>query len=372
MVSGLGHVRRRENALAYVRGLIEHQSHASLRPTLYESLQQFIADSPWDPALLVRACAERVAPRLAVYAWVVDDIGIPKDGTHSPGVKRQYSPDLGKIRNCQLTVSLHAVGERGALPLGWALYLPEEWCDDPRRRRKTKIPDEIAFRTKPALARALCEEAAGWDVPRAPVLAGAAHGDEIGFRAGLDDSGLEYVAAVSPRTPVFAAGRVLAVEEQRIGTGSPPGVDRPEPGPEPIRSLAARLPFHAWHAFPFRSAQTGRPATTRFAIVRVTAARPAGTPGLTPHREWLIMEWPYGRSAPTRYWLSNLSPDVSADRLAGLAHLGGNVEIDYRELKGELGLDHYEGRSYRGFHHHCALVTCAHAFLTSERTDLDP
>src|SRR5215212_6190611 len=171
MAAGLGHVRQRENALVYVRGLIEHGGRKSLQPTLfrlgedaarYESLQQFLADSPWDPALVVRACAERVVPELGVSAWVVDDTGIAKDGAHSPGVKRQYSGTLGKIGNCQVTVSVHAVGGRGTLPLGWSLYLPEEWCDDQERRARAKIPESVAFRTKPQLAVTLCEQAAGW------------------------------------------------------------------------------------------------------------------------------------------------------------------------------------------------------------------
>src|SRR6266516_3299842 len=168
VVARLAHVRQRENALLYVRGLIEHGGRKSLQPTLfrleepparYESLQQFLADSPWDPALLVRACAERVAPEIAVSAWIVDDTGFPKDGKHSPGVKRQYSGTLGKIGNCQITVSVHAIGERGTLPLGWRLYLPEEWCDDHERREKTKIPEVVVFETKPQLAGALCAAA---------------------------------------------------------------------------------------------------------------------------------------------------------------------------------------------------------------------
>src|SRR4051812_42401983 len=150
----LPHVRQRENALVYVRGLIEHGGRKSLQPTLfrlqesparYESMQQFLADSPWQPELLVRACAERVAPEIGVTAWVVDDTGIVKDGKHSPGVKRQYSGTLGKIGNCQVAVSLHAVGERGTLPLGFALYLPEEWCSDNVRRRQAKIPEQVVF-----------------------------------------------------------------------------------------------------------------------------------------------------------------------------------------------------------------------------------
>src|SRR5262245_54741864 len=157
VVGPLPHVRQRENALVYVRGLIEHGGRKSLQPTLfrlgesaarYESVQQFLADSPWDPELVVGCCAERVAPEVGVVAWVVGDTGIPKDGSHSPGVKRQYSGTLGKIGNCQIAVSLHAVGERGTLPLGWRLYLPEEWCDDLPRRQKAKIPEGVVFGTK--------------------------------------------------------------------------------------------------------------------------------------------------------------------------------------------------------------------------------
>src|ERR671936_2272851 len=176
MVSALPHVRQRENALVYVRGLIEQGGRKSLQPTLfrleesparYESVQQFLADSPWDPGVLVRACAERVAPEIGVLAWVVDDTGIAKQGKHSPGVKRQYSGTLGKIGNCQITVSVHAVGTGGTLPLGWSLYLPEEWCADELRRARAKIPAAVAFATKPQLAGGLIERAVAWPVPLA-------------------------------------------------------------------------------------------------------------------------------------------------------------------------------------------------------------
>src|SRR5881396_2727725 len=180
VVSRLPHVRQRENALVYVRGLVEHGGRKSLQPTLfrlgesaarYESLQQFLADSPWDPDVLVCACAERVAPEIGVAAWIVDDTGIKKDGRHSPGVKRQWSGTLGKIDNCQVTVSVHAVGEHGTLPLGWALYLPEEWCTDDQRRERAKIPALLAFQTKPQLAASLSEQACKWEIPQAPILA---------------------------------------------------------------------------------------------------------------------------------------------------------------------------------------------------------
>ena len=378
MAAGLALARQRENALLYVRGLIEHGGRKSLQPTLfrlgedgarYESVQQFLADSPWDPALLVRACAERVAPEIGVLAWVVDDTGVKKDGRHSPGVKRQWSGTLGKVDNCQITVSVHAVGERGTLPLGWALYLPQEWCDDLSRRRQAKIPDTVSFQTKPELAAALAGAARGWEVPSAPILADAAYGDDTAFRSGLDERELEYLVALSPNVGVFGPETSFAVRERSGKRGRPPSVPRADRRPEAVRSLAKRLPAEAWQTLPCRATPTGEQLESRFAFVRVVAAHAVERDHLPPRWEWLIVEWPEGAEAPSDFWLSNLPADESRERLARLARLRWTVELDYRQLKGELGLDHYEGRSYRGFHHHTALVTCAHAFLTLERLD---
>ena len=370
--------RQRENALLYVRGLIEHGGRKSLQPTLfrleetparYESVQQFLADSPWDPEVLVRACAERVAPEIGVTAWVVDDTGIVKDGKHSPGVKRQYSGTLGKIGNCQITVSVHAVGARGTLPLGWRLYLPEEWCDDWERRRKAKIPDGISFQTKPELAGELCEQAAAWEVPAAPILADSAYGDDTAFRTRLAELELEYVVAVRAETSVYGPETTFAVPQRNGRTGRPRTVARPDRKPESVRSLAERLPAKAWTTLPCRTTPAGEDVPGRFAFVRVVATHPVRNNNRPPREEWLIIEWPETEEAPTDYWLSNLGEDEPHERLARLARLRWTIELDYRQLKGELGLDHYEGRSYLGFHHHTALVTCAHAFLTLERLD---
>jgi SRSO17 transposase len=368
--------RQRENALLYVRGLIEQGGRKSLQPTLfrleetparYESMQQFLADSPWEPALVVRACAERVAPQIAVAAWVIDDTGIVKDGKHSPGVKRQYSGTLGKVGNCQIAVSLHAVGERGTLPLGWSLYLPEEWCDDLPRRRKAKIPDGVVFRTKPQLAGSLAEQAAGWEIPVAPILGDAAYGDDTACRTCLAELELEYLLAVSPNVGVFGPETSFAVPARRCARGRPPTVARPDRKQESVRALAERLPSEAWQTLPCRTTPAGEDVCSRFAFVRVVVAHPVLRDHLPARIEWLIIEWPEGDEAPSDYWLSNLPADESRERLARLARLRWTIELDYRQLKGELGLDHYEGRSYAGFHHHTALVTCAHAFLTEER-----
>jgi SRSO17 transposase len=335
-------------------------------PARYESMQQFLADSPWDPELLLRRCAERVAPEIGVVAWVVDDTGVVKDGSHSPGVKRQYSGSLGKVGNCQITVSVHAVGAEGTLPLGWRLYLPEEWCDDEPRRRKAKIPAQVVFETKPELAAALCRRAAGWELPTAPILADAAYGDDSAFRTELHDAGLEYVVAVRAKTSVYGPEASFAVPPS--GTrGRPRTVARPDRTPESARALAQRLPANAWGELACRTSAAGEETTSRFAFVRVVATHPVRTNHLPPRTEWLIIEWADGDDAPSDYWLSNLPDDQPPERLARLARLRWTIELDYRQLKGELGLDHYEGRSYLGFHHHCALVSCAHAFLTLER-----
>jgi len=202
------------NGGLYLRGLLEQGPRKSLEPIVarlgadadYQSMQQFVADSPWDPALVVRAVAERVGPEIDVEAWVLDDTGFPKDGKDSPGVKRQYSGTLGKTGNCQIGVSVHAVGKKGTVPLGWALYLPEDWCEGSARRRKAKIPDEVQFKTKSELGVELVERASGWDVPKAPVLGDHAYGGNTWLRDRLGEAGCEYVLSVGPDTKVSGQG----------------------------------------------------------------------------------------------------------------------------------------------------------------------
>jgi len=169
-----------------------------------------LADSPWDPGRVIQAVVERVAPVVDAEAWVLDDTGFPKDGVRSPGVKRQYSGTLGKIGNCQIGVSLHAVSERATLPLGWALYLPEDWCEDLQRRRKAKIPEDVVFQTKPQLGQALVERAAGFAIDRAPVLGDAAYGDNTKLRTALGEGGIDYVLSISPDAGIFDPDTVFA------------------------------------------------------------------------------------------------------------------------------------------------------------------
>jgi SRSO17 transposase len=365
-----------ENGGLYLRGLLEDGKRKSLEPLVtrlgegadYQSMQQFLADSPWDPALVVRAVAERVSAAIEVEAWVLDDTGFPKQGARSPGVKRQYSGTLGKIGNCQIGVSVHAVGERGTVPLGWALYLPEEWCEDGKRRAKAKIPDEVTFKIKPELGVELIERASGWEIPRAPVLGDVAYGDNTELRERLHHADFGYVLSVSAQTTVFAPETKFAVPKRKGATGRPRGRLRPDLKPQAIAELIAGLNRNHWQTVAFRDGPDGEPVSSRFAFVRVRAAHRWKWGFATePREESLICEWPEGAEGPTDYWLSNLPAVTEPERLARLARLRWKIELDYKQLKGELGLDHYEGRSWLGWYHHTALVTAAHGFLTLER-----
>jgi SRSO17 transposase len=373
------------NGGLYLRGLLEQAPRKSLEPMVgrlggeadYQSMQQFVADSPWDPALVVKAVAERVVPQIEVAAWVLDDTGFPKDGKDSPGVKRQYSGTLGKTGNCQIGVSVHAVGAQGTVPLGWALYLPQDWCADEQRRRKAKIPDEVVFQTKPELAIDLIERAVGWEVPRAPVLGDHAYGENTWLRDRLQRAGCEYVLSIGSTTKVFEAGTAFAVPPKKPDAVRGPVRPRPDRPPEAIVALIARLAAGSAQAVTFRDGPGGEPVSSSFIFARVHAAhgwrdddrRSGWREGaeVPPREEWLIAEWPAGHDEPTDYWISNLPADTAPERLARLARMRWKMELDYKQLKGELGLDHYEGRSWLGWHHHTALVTAAHGFLTLER-----
>jgi len=249
-LASMDHPVQRENAGRYVRGLLQAGPRKSLEPLVerlageadYQSLQQFLADSPWDPQRVIQAVVERVCPVVDAEAWVLDDTGFPKDGKRSPGVKRQYSGTLGKIGNCQIGVSLHAVSERATLPLGWALYLPEDWCEDPERRRKAKIPEHVVFQTKPQLGQALIERAGTFAIDHAPVLGDAAYGENTKLRTALEDGGFDYVLSIDPEMTIFQAGTVFAVPERSRGARGPaPRALRSEDKPVSVEQFARAL-----------------------------------------------------------------------------------------------------------------------------------
>ena len=288
IASGLRRPEQRRAAALYARGLMEEGKRKSLEPMVarlgggkveYEGLQHFLADSPWEAEVIERAVAERVCPMIAPQAWVLDDTGVVKDGKHSPGVKRQYSGTLGKTGNCQVTVSLHAVGTTGTVPLGFRLYLPEEWCEDSERRSKAKIPDSVQFATKPALGGELAVRAAGWEIARLPVLGDQAYGDDSKLRARLDEAGLEYVLSVSPQTTVFDAATRFEIPPAKPGRGRPPKRLKADREPTQLKALAAGLPVEAWETVSYRD-RDDQEIRSRFAFVRVAGA----ARGMADHR----------------------------------------------------------------------------------------
>ena len=370
------------NGGLYLRGLIEDGARKSLEPLVlrlgadadYQSMQQFLADSPWDPARVVQAVAERVAPVIGVEAWVLDDTGFPKDGKDSPGVKRQYTGTLGKIANCQIGVSVHAVGKTGTVPLGWALYLPEGWCEDAQRRRKAKIPEEVVFKTKVELGVTWSSApvAGRFRGRRCSVITTMAAGVSCA-RGSIRPAASTCWRLAEPL--VFEHGTTFERKTKRGAVRKRP---RPDRKPEPLGELIARLGQasrrpSASATDPTASGQLqlhpharARRACAWRAAARTPQPRSPDAE-LPPREEWLIAEWLPGAEKPIGYWLSNLPADTTPERLARLARLRWRIELDYKQLKGELGLDHYEGRSWLGWYHHTALVTAAHGFLTLER-----
>lgn len=357
----------------YVRGLMLDGKRKSIEPMAArlgdgdeQCLQQFVNQSPWAWEPVRARLARRLSAAIAPEAWIVDDTGVPKFGRYSAGVARQYCGALGKVGNCQIGVSVNAAGEQASCPLDWRLYLPAEWDDDAERRRKAHIPDAERQRPKWQLALEMLDELCGWGLDGRPVLADAADGDIADFRLGLEQRKLDYVVQVKGATSAYAA------EVQRELADYPGRGRRPVPRyrtkPSSLRRLASHAGAGDATTVSWREGSRGE-LQSRFLALRI---RPAGIKlrrgnnGELP-LAWLLCEWPAGEAEPIKYWLSNLPQDTPIGRLVALAMLRWRVEHDYRELKDALGLDHFEGRSFRGWHHHVTLVSIAHGFLTLER-----
>jgi SRSO17 transposase len=360
---------QRAKAEQYVRGLLLEGRRKSIQPMAArlpdgdeQGLQQFITDSPWNDTPVRRRLARRMTAEIEPAGWVIDDTGLPKDGRWSPGVARQYCGALGKTANCQVIVSVNAVTDRASCPLDWRLFVPEEWDADAERRARAKIPDEVRHRPKWRLALDLLDELLAWGLERRVVQADGGYGDITAFRIGLEQRELEYVVQVKGTTSAHPADAAPVTAPYR-GRGRPPKARYPDP-PSNLRELALAAGPEAARPVTWREGDRG-PLTSRFVCLRVRPANDAQRQhdGVLPER-WLLAEWPPGKDEPVKYWLSNLPPDTPPVRLVALAKLRWRIEHDYRELKQCLGLDHYEGRSYRGLHHHLTCVTVAHAFLT--------
>lgn len=356
----------------YVRGLLLEGRRKSIQPMAArlpdgdeEGLQNFICDSPWDDVPVRRRLAVRMTAEIEPEGWIVDDTALPKDGRFSPGVAHQYCGALGKTANCQSLVSVNAASDRASCPLGWRLFLPKCWDQDAERRRRARIPEEVGHVPKWQLALEIIDQLLGWGLARQVVQADGGYGDITLFRTGLEDRELEYVVQVKGVTSAQPADAV-PIAPDYPGRGRPPMPRYPDK-PSSLRDLVLAAGREPVRTIGWREGDRG-PLASQFIALRVRPANDAQRQddGVLPER-WLLAEWPAEKDEPVKYWLSNLPAQTPILTLVRMAKLRWRVEHDYRELKQCLGLDHYEGRTFCGLHHHLTCVTVAHAFLTTLR-----
>jgi SRSO17 transposase len=373
LLTGIGRSERREHGALYIQGLLLDGERKSTEPLAVrvpggnvQALQQFVGQSPWAWEPVREQLAQRMQEALLpVAGWIIDDTGFPKQGSDSVGVARQYSGTLGKVGNCQIAVSIHLTTEEESTPLDWALYLPREWIDDPERCLKAGVPENTLFCTKPELALALTDQLRQWGLTQLPVLADTAYGRSTEFRQGLVDRQLQYVVGVDPDTAIWTEPTRPIQPPRQGGKGRPPGPYYKDK-PTGLEAMAPTLTTREWKKVRWREGSQG-PQESRFAARRVQPAHGHGRNQAELEEVWVLIEWPTQEKAPIQYWFSNLPPDTSLKRLVRLAKLRWRVEQNYQQLKEELGLDHYEGRGWRGWHHHVTLVCLAYAFLMLER-----
>jgi SRSO17 transposase len=382
------HADREEPLKAYCKGLLLPGERKSVEPIaarlapdnvrqMHQSLHHVVADSPWDDELVLSRVRQSVLPAMQkngeIEAWIIDDTGFAKKGMHSVGVARQYCGQLGKQDNCRIAVSLSIATATSSLPIAWRLYLPEIWAKDRQRRKKTGIPSAVSFETKPQIALKQIQKAVEDGIPAAPVLADAGYGNDSQFRAGITELGLTYMVGVQSSTTVWKPREAPLEKKPWKGQGRPTSLLRRDKNHQPVsvKQLAVSLPPEAWRKVSWREGSQEK-LQSRFAAVRVRPAH-RDTWKSQPHpEEWLLIEWPLGSAEPIKYWLSTLSENLSLKQIVYRAKHRWIIERDYQELKQELGLGHYEGRGWRGFHHHATLCIAAYGFLVAERNRFSP
>jgi SRSO17 transposase len=343
----------------------------------HQSLLHFVGNAPWSDAAMLAKVGELVLPAITrsgpIEAWIIDDTGFPKKGRHSVGVTRQYCGQLGKQDNCQVAVSLSLANHDASLPVAYRLYLPEDWAADLERRHKAKVPQTIAFHTKPQIALAQIKAARAAGLPEGVVLMDAGYGNDTELRTQLTALGLRYVAGIGPKTSVWPPGTGPLPAPPGKGLGRPPTLLRRDEQHQPIavKALALSLPREAWQTITWREG-TADWLSSRFARQRVRPAHRDTKLSEPRAEEWLLIEWPENETEPTKYWLATLPEEISFEGLVDLVKLRWRIERDYQELKQELGLGDYEGRGWRGFHHHATLCIAAYGFLIAERGALPP
>lgn len=374
----MGRKERGQHAKEYIRGLLMDGERKSIEPMANrlpdgnaQALQQFVNQSPWPTEQVRASLARKMEGEFVPEAyWLIDEVSFPKQGKHSVGVARQYCGALGKTANCQVAVTLDLGTEESSTPLDWALYLPEQWIKDKARRKKAGIPEAVTFKSKPELALDLIDEARNWGLSDRLVLADSAYGDGYEFRQGLRDRTLHYVVQVSGDMTAWTEDPHPAEPPMKRG-GTVPRTRLYAKELPPVRSLreiANDLPSSRWKNITWREGIKG-PLSSRFARVMVWMANGL-VQGKTMEvpREELLIEWPSAHETPLKFWLSSLPPRRTSFRsLTRKAKGRFRIEQDYQEMKGEVGLDHFEGRSWQGWHHHVTLVTLAYAFLVMER-----
>jgi SRSO17 transposase len=389
LANAAGHADRHTPLKNYCKGLLLPGERKSVEPMaarlagndvrrMHQSLHHVVADAPWSDEQMLAEVRRQVLPAMQkhgpVVAWIVDDTGFPKQGKHSVGVARQYCGQIGKHDNCQAAVSLSVSTWSSSLPVAWRLYLPEVWCEDSERRDRAGVPEEIEFQTKPEIALQQIRRALQDDIPVGVVLADAAYGNGTAFRTAITEIGLKYVVGVESSTSIWQPGQQpLPAPPRKPGRGASPKRLQRAADHQPVsaKQLALALPLSAWKDVGWRegSRQTLR---SRFAAVRVRPAHRDYNRSEPHPEEWLLIEWPKNEPEPTRYWLSTLPVKTSLKSLVKTAKHRWIIERDYEELKQELGLGHYEGRGWRGFHHHATLCIAAYGFLIAERNRFPP
>lgn len=378
----LGYSTRSEHLTEYCGGLMLPLKRKSVEPLAaeadprdvpakHQALLHFVANAPWAD----RAVLDRVHGYLEAHLdleqgtfWMVDDTGHRKYGSHSVGVAHQYCGNLGKDDNCQVAVSLSLASARGSVPIDYGLYLPKSWAFDRKRRRKAGVPEEVVFQTKPQIALAQIRSAQARGVRPGVVIADAAYGSDTAWRETLTELGLPYAVGVFSSVTAWPPGVKPLPPARYRGRGRVPTKLRRGPGHEPIsvKQLALQLNDSAWRTLTWREG-TNKTLASRFARVRVHAAHHDYQRTTMRAEEWLLIEWPRAEGEPIKYWLSSLPADTPLERLVDTAKMRWRIEHDYHELKQEFGLSHYEGRGWRGFHHHATLCIAAYGFLTAQR-----
>jgi SRSO17 transposase len=388
LAKAAGHEDRHAPLKDYCKGLLLPGERKSIEPmaarlhphnvqATRQSLHHLVAKAPWSDETLLEQVRKQVLPALRrhgpVVAWIVDDTGFPKKGKHSVGVTRQYCGQVGKQENCRVAVSLSVATWSASLPIAYRLYLPKEWAEDGQRRKKAEVPEEVEFQTKPEIALEQIRAAVTAGVDAGVVLADAAYGSSTEFREGLGQLKLRYVVGVQSSMTVWAPGKQPLPAKARGERGRPARLLQRSKDHQPVsvKQLAMSLPSTAFKEITWREG-TERKLQSRFAAVRVRPAHRDDCKAEPHDEEWLLMEWPRSEPEPTKYWVSTLPANTHLKALVKLAKHRWIIERDYEELKQELGLGHFEGRNWRGFHHHATLCIAAYGFLVAERNRFSP